>query len=99
MDSDVGLIELELDTLEFDVSVVAEGDIEGDEGDGVVDEESHSSSASPPILVDEGVARDGWKARSVVEFCFLDCCYADAMKVEKVAKLVDFSLDPVTVPL
>ena len=75
MDSDVGLIELELDSLEFAVSVIAEGDIKGDEGDGVVNEESHSSSTSPPILVDEGVTRDGWKARRVVEFSFLNCCY------------------------
>ena len=70
---DVGLVDLCLDSLEFDERVVVEGDVDGGEGNGVVYEERHTSPSTPlAVLEDEIVARERRDARLVLEFGFLE---------------------------
>ena len=77
---DVGLVDLCLDCLKFDVRVVVEGDVDGGEGNGVVYEERHTSPSTPlAVLEDEIVARERRDARLVLEFGFLDGGDADAI--------------------
>ena len=99
-DCDVGLVELDLESLNFDVGIGVEGDVDGGEGDGVVNKERHPPSPTTrAILVDESVAGERRDARIVVEFSLLDCCDADAVVVEEIPEFVSFSQDAVAIPL
>ena len=60
-EGDVGLIDGGFYCLDFDVRVGVEGDVDGREEDGVVDEESNpSTTAILAVLVDEVVAGKRW---------------------------------------
>ena len=97
---DVGLVDLCLDSLEFDERVVVEGDVDGGEGNRVVYEERHTPPSTPlAIFVDEIVARERRNARLVLEFGFLNGGDADAVRIKKVPKIVDFVGDAVAIPL
>ena len=98
-DADVRLVDPGFDALKFDVGVEVEGDVDGGEGDGVVDEEAHPAPpAALAILADEVVAWDG-RVVVVVQLCFLDGGDADAIGVEVVAEIIEFSEDAVAIPL
>ena len=85
VDGDVRLVDLDFDGLKFDVGVAVEGDIDGGEGDRVVNEERHTAPTTTTLTIvsDEVVARD---RRIVVgvELGLLDCGDADAVRIEEV---------------
>ena len=98
---DVRVVDDELDCLEFGVGVVEEGSVNGGKGDGVVNEERHSTPATPTlsVLIDESVARDGRKTVVGAKLGFLKSCDGDAVVVEEASEFVDLVVDSIAVPL
>ena len=71
-DGDVGLGDGGFDGEQLKVRVV-DGDVDGRKGDGVMNENCHPTTSAPgAILDDDVVSRDGWSARRVVQFRFLN---------------------------
>ena len=98
VDIHVGIVDVGRDSKKLDV-IVDDVEVDGGEGDRVVNEEPHPTTTTRAIFPDERIAGDVWIRRIEFQFRFLKSDDADFMFIEKITKFIRFCSNGVAVPL